>query len=118
MSERFTSYNRALKKRSKQRDVYKHLIKRIQQRFGFVPTKDDIQQAIKQIQKRKAKFVGFESRTRSAHIVKMKSHNMIVIYNREKKYLHTAFPVSWLNNTTNTIRASVKKSYSGVEYII
>lgn len=111
-------YNKTLKKRSKQKDVYAHLIKRIIQRFGFIPSKDDIQQVIKQIKNNKSQFLGFQSRNRSAHIVTMNNRKMVVIYNREKKYLHTAFPVSWLNKESEKLRASTRCSYSGLEYTL
>lgn len=93
-------YFRAKKKKSKDKSMVAHCKKRFYQRFGFELTDNMIENMIAQITKRKSKFVSAQSCSRTVHIVKVNEVSVVVIYNKNKRLIHTCFPEKWLYNGT------------------
>lgn len=83
------------RKESKEKTVYYHLQKRFLERYNIGVTKNDIDKMIKQIQSGKSTCLARQSRTRSIHIINLFDKEFAVVYNKDKKIIHTVFPDSW-----------------------
>lgn len=85
----------ARKRESKEKTVYRHLKSRFFERFHIELTKQDCDYMIKQIQSGKSKCIVTQSRNRSLHLVTLFDKEFAVIYNKDKKIIHTVLPDSW-----------------------
>ena len=106
MSQNYIYSPRTRKRRSKNKDMKLHLQKRFLQRFGIQLTRNLFEYILGQIHHNKSKHICNQSRTRAVHIVKVpigdSTKEIVVIYNKNRKQIHTAFPVSWLTDGSYT----------------
>lgn len=102
MGQNYVHSTRIGKRRSKNKDMKIHLEKRFLQRFGIQLTRNLFEYILGQIHHNKSKHVCNQSRTRAVHIVKIPVNDttteIVVIYNKNRKQIHTVFPVSWLTD--------------------
>lgn len=75
-----------------------HVKKRFFQRFGFELTDNMLDSVISQIRKQKSVFLEKQTNTRSVHLVEVSGKKVVVVYNSERKLIHTCFPLSWYNS--------------------
>lgn len=79
-----------------------HFKKRFFQRFGIELTQNMMEYMLAQIKKHKSQYVGNQSCSRAIHIVSLPTGEeilpVVVIYNLNKRLIHTCFPISWLEN--------------------
>lgn len=77
-----------------------HFIKRFKQRFKKDFCEDDYNRVISAIKNRKnnVKFLYKQSHTRSVYKINYMEIEFGVVYNKERKQLHTCFPLEWLND--------------------
>lgn len=107
----------SLKKKKKDKCVNNHLIKRLKQRFNIDATNNDIMQLVSYIKKGNSEYLGSQSNVRTLHKVNFCNVDMIAVYNKEKKLVHTVFPVEWLNTSKSFVKRSDKvSSMSGMTY--
>lgn len=106
----------ARKRESKEKTVYHHLQKRFLERFNLAITKQDMNNMIQQIQSGKSNCLICQSRNRSVHVVNLFNKEFAVVYNKDKKIIHTVFPDSWKTtdyNNPDFLRYDHLVTYSG-----
>ena len=77
-----------------------HFLKRFKQRFNVSLTADDYASIVSSIKKRKAnaKFLYKHTCTKSIYSIDYNGISFGVVYNNQRKHLHTCFPLSWISN--------------------
>jgi hypothetical protein len=69
-----------------------HFKRRVMERFGFEPNRHEIEAAINTIQANRAIPFGRSSANRSRHILAIRGTEMVIVYDRKRKVLVTAWP--------------------------
>ena len=79
-------------KTKKPKDLHRHAIKRIGERYGMRATEKDLRDMEAQITAGESIYLGIESLNVSKHVVKMEGRNIVVLYNKNLHAICTALP--------------------------
>lgn len=86
-----------------------HVKKRFFQRFRFELTDNMLESMISQIRKQKSTFLEKQTNTRSLHVVEVNERKVVVVYNSERKMIHTCFPLSWYNSDSYRKKMEIRE---------
>lgn len=81
--------------KSKNLNMRTHFKSRFQQRFGQTINSSDYRRIIDMIQNNEAEFVGRQSVNKSIFRVTYKDVSFYVVYNKQRKELHTCMPLDY-----------------------
>lgn len=113
-------HSKGKKRKSKTSAMKAHLQKRFAQRFGIQLTRNLFEYILGRIHNNKSKHVCNQSRTRAVHIVKIpvdgEEQEIVVIYNKARKMIHTVFPTSWLTDGSYEEYMKRKSYINGEDY--
>jgi hypothetical protein len=76
----------------KPRDLHRHAIRRIGERYGLLVTRQDLEEMEEQIRSGKSEYLGAESLNISRHVVTFSDVQIIVLYNKRLHTICTALP--------------------------
>lgn len=82
-----------------------HFIKRFKQRFKRDFSEDDYNRIVSAIKNSKdnVEFLYRQTNTKSVYKIKYMNLEFGVVYNKERKQLHTCFPLEWLNESNDIL---------------
>lgn len=115
-------HSKGKKRKSKESAMKAHLEKRFAQRFGIQLTRNLFEYILGKIHHNQTKHVCNQSRTRAVHIVRIpiphsnEEKEIVVIYNKARKMIHTVFPTSWLTDGSYEEYMKRKSYINGEDY--
>lgn len=77
---------------SKQKGDRNHFATRMEQRYGFEITREDIDEIVQQIQSGQSQYLGRATQTRSYHKVNWRNQDFVILYSSRTKSPVTVYP--------------------------